>query len=489
MRKILPVLLVVVVMILSFVAGRQFKASSAPSKSTERHVLYYVDPMHPAYKSDKPGTAPDCGMDLEPVYADSAGALATQAAIPAGTVNISYDKQQLIGVRIAEVENGTGSHKLRVVGRVTPDEERIYRISAAADGLIEKLYESSTGTRVKRDQLLATYFAPEVLNAAQSYLGWLESLGRGAAPVSLDKQVSVINRLRNLGMSEAQMKRIADTRQLPENVQIVAPADGFIVARSISVGQRFERGAELYRIADLSHVWIMADVFENEERYLRPGTVATITIPNGTKQMTAKVSHVLPQFDQSSRSLKLRLEADNGGFSLRPDMFVDIELPVSVPSGPSIPADALLDSGIKKRVFVDRGNGFFESRQVETGERFGDRVQILSGLQAGERVVVSGTFLLDSESRLKMAAEKASTASEKVEQHAAPQLKVAAAKTATVKDPRCGMDVDPEKAKAAGKTVTYKGTTYYFCSSGCKEHFEQEPEKYLAKNHAGGQHD
>lgn len=487
MRKFIPAILFVSIVIISFLAGRHFGPASAPTSGAERRILYYVDPMHPAYKSDKPGIAPDCGMDLEPVYADGGGAPSTQESMPAGTLNIAYDKQQLIGVRTAEVQSGSGVRNLRVVGRVAADEQRVYRVTAAADGLIETLGDSSSGMRVRRDQRLATYFAPEILTAAQSYLGWLESLGRTGTAVNLDKQVSVINRLRNLGMSDAQMKQIADTRQLPENVQILSPVDGFVLARNVSAGQRFDRGAELYRIADLNHVWIMADVFENEEQYLRPGAVATINLPDRSKKLKAKVSHVLPQFDQASRTLKVRLEADNPGFTLRPDMFVDVELPVSIPPGPSIPADALLDSGLKQRVFVDRGNGFFEPREVETGERFGDRVQILKGLTAGERVVVSGTFLLDSESRLKMAADKASSTQTGAHEHA-PELKQTSASSQTAKDPRCGMDVDPEKAKASGKTLTYKGSTYYFCSAGCKEEFEKQPEKYLSK-HAGGHHD
>ena len=147
----------------------------------------------------------------------------------------------------------------------------------------------------------------------------------------------------------------------------MAPATGFIIARNVSPGQRFDKGAEWYRIADLSRVWVLADLFRNEAEYVRPGMKVRVTIPETKKTLNAVVSKVLPQFDPNSRTLKVRLELDNPGYALRPDMFVDVEFPVTLPAALTVPADAVLDSGLKKTVFVDRGNGLFEPREVETG--------------------------------------------------------------------------------------------------------------------------
>ncbi len=180
--------------------------------------------------------------------------------------------------------------------------------------------------------------------------------------------------------------------------------------------------------------------------------------------------------------MKLRLEADNPGFALRPDMFVDVELPVQVPEGLSVPVEALLDSGSKKRVFVDRGNGSFEPRDVETGLRFGERVQIVKGLALGERVVVSGTFLVDSESRLKAAQQHTETGAD-VHEAAMSQAKT---KKNVAKDPVCGMEVDPKESVAAGNTETYAGTTYYFCSKTCKSDFHNDPKHYLPSSPLAG---
>jgi YHS domain-containing protein len=195
------------------------------------------------------------------------------------------------------------------------------------------------------------------------------------------------------------------------------------------------------------------------------------------------VSNVLPQVDPMTRTLKLRLEADNPGFALRPDMFVDVELHASVPSGLSVPVDAVIDSGREQRVFVERSAGVFEPREVQVGWRSGDRVQILHGLTEGEHVVSAGMFLVDSESRLKSAqATPKARPQEKVTPKPNAEAAVSAGK---VKDAACGMMIDAAKAVAEGNTLTRDGTTYYFCSDRCKKKFTAQPEHYLASNPSG----
>jgi RND family efflux transporter MFP subunit len=406
MKKVLVAILIVAAIAVSYTLGRrrpqqELKAGGA------RRVLYYVDPMHPAYKSDKPGIAPDCGMPLEPVYGDEPGETSATtsppAAAPPGTINLSSEKQQLIGVRTVPVERSKGSRSIRLLGRVAADDTRVYRVGSGVEGWVQQTFDDSVGTQVKKDQRLASYYSRELWSAEQNYLAATYT----AAPAVKDKPLGVQNvtdRLRNLGFTEAQLHEIATTRQASEISYFASPVDGFILSRTIAAGEKFENGMEFYRIADLSRVWIVAEVFENEAGYFRPGTVARVTLPAARRSLSARVSSVLPQVDPSTRTLKLRLEADNPGFALRPDMFVDVDLPVPAPSGLSVPTDAVLDFGLKQRVFVDRGSGLFEPREVETGLHFGDRVQILRGLTQDERVVSAGTFLLDSESKLRAAA-------------------------------------------------------------------------------------
>jgi len=257
------------------------------------------------------------------------------------------------------------------------------------------------------------------------------------------------------------------------------------LSRTISADQHFERGTEFYQIADLSKVWIMADILGSEAQHFRPGTTARVYLSWQGKSFTARVSNVLPQVDPSTRTLKLRLEADNPGFALRPEMFVDVELPVSVPSGLTIPVDAVIDSGREQRVFVEKASGVFEPREVQVGWRFGDRAQIVSGLKEGDRVVSAGTFLVDSESRLKAGqpAPKQQRQQENVQPRSNEGAKTAV--RAKVKDAACGMMIDAQEAKAEGRTVIRAGVTYYFCSDRCKRKFLEQPDHSLALNSSG----
>jgi len=380
-----------------------------PSANTTRRILYYVDPMHPAYKSDKPGIAPDCGMPLEPVYADEAGKsilTAVEQTAP-DAVSIDPDTQQLLGIRVVPAQKTFGTRTLRLPGKVAADETRVYHVNAAPEGFVRETHEDTVGSPVKKGQRLAVIFSQEFLSVIAGYISASEQAqsGREKEDAAGSRNSLAVrtwaDRLRNLGMSEAQIEELYVTRKVAEGVYIVSPADGFIVARNISVGMRFEKNAELYRIADLSHVWIVADLFGGEDRHFHPGAVARITLWNQNRSFSARVSDVLPQVDPVTRAVKLRLEADNNHFALRPDMLVNVDFALPAPTGLSVPADAVIDSGLSQRVYADLGNGMFEPRQVETGERFGDRVQILRGLLEGEKVVASGTFLVDSESRLK----------------------------------------------------------------------------------------
>jgi len=398
-----------------FLAGawyNQREAVSAASLSG-RTVLYYVDPMHPAYKSDTPGTAPDCGMQLEAVYRDGGQpAPETSASSPPGVLNIGSDRQQLVGVHVAPAETTAGSEKLHLYGRVAPDENSVRRIDVGIDGFVRDISTVTTGSRVEKDQWLATVSAPEIRTPMQGYLVALQLLDRarkdeetGAAIELANAGVQqTIDRLLTLGMPSVQIEEIGRTRQLARNIKVTAPVDGFVMSRNISAGQKVMRGEELYRTADLGRVWVLADVFGADAEHVKPGAIAHVSVPGRATPLHARVSpDVRPQFDGDSQSVKLRLEVDNPRFVLRPGMFVDVDMLVTLPPSIAVPVDAVVDSGLKKTVFVERSAGVFEPRQVETGWRFGQRVQIVEGLAAGDRVVVAGTFLLDAENRLRTA--------------------------------------------------------------------------------------
>jgi len=382
-----------------------------PKAAQTKRILYWVDPMHPAYRSEKPGTAPDCGMALEPVYAEEASQSLVSADDSApGAVRIDAAAQQLYGIRLAKVESDAGQGSIRVFGRVSADQTRVFRVNLGTDGFVKETHDDAVGNHVTKNQHLAIVYSPEFLSVAGGYLSANERTPGGTSVPKDNSTASVTqgtasaqaraDRLRNLGMSDMQIEEISSARKIPENVYIVSPTDGFILSRNISPGVRFERYTDMYTIADLSRVWIMAEVFGKDAQAFRPGTKARVTLPDTGESFEARVSDVLPEVDPATRIMKPRLEVDNPHFKLRPEMFVNVELGVSLPAGLSVPADAVLDSGLSKRVFVQTSVGHFEVRAVETGWRLNDRVQIVKGLKEGETVVAAGTFLVDSESRL-----------------------------------------------------------------------------------------
>lgn len=475
MNKYLIAGSIVLLLALAFLSGYWYsqRTSSESASAGARRILYYVDPMNPGHRYDKPGVAP-CGMALEPVYADGSGASTDTAMMPPGMVRISPEKQQLIGVRIEPVEKASSTRTVRVLGRVAADETRTYRVRAYTDGWIRKLFPVTTGSQVRKDQPLAYFYAAELLTAQQAYISILGSTGKiqlsgkvypadsgkyqqfTPLGTSVDKYR---DNLRNLGMSESQIEEIGRTQVITQDVVIRSPASGFVLARNISPDERFEKGAELFTIADLRKVWILLDTYENEAGYFRAGDRVSFRYQGRT--FPARVSGVMPVFDPSTRTLKVRLEADNPGLLLRPDMFVDVEHSVTMPPAVTVPADAVLDSGLKKTVFVEKDRGVFEAREVETGRYFDERVEILKGLKPGERIVVSGNFLIDSESRMKSAAEGMSG-------------------TGSI-DLTCDMMVDEGKSRAAGLTSSYRGKTYYFCSVECKRAFDRSPDRYTGQ--------
>jgi membrane fusion protein, copper/silver efflux system len=461
----------VLLFFICFIAGSWYGQRQG-AKAVARKILYYVDPMNPAHTSPEPGLAP-CGMKLEPVYADEVGNYPESSLAP-GTVRVTPRKQQLIGVRLGLVEKAPYTHTLRALGRVAVDERLIYRLNSAVDGWIREVGNNSTGSVVKKNETLAIFYSPLFLPAQQAYIYALGSLERYQTPSGEVPAQTQLNRagiqqnldsLRNLGVSDQQVKEIEKTRQYTENIRLVAPATSFVLARNVSAGQRFDKGVELYRLADLSRVWVLVDLYENEAGFIRPGERVQVRHPYQKKVMQGVVSDILPQFDPTSRTLKVRLEVENPDFALRPDMFMDVDFQVTLPETVSIPTDAVLDSGLRKTVFVDLGEGFFEPRTVETGWRLGDRVQILKGLQLGDKIVVSGNFLIDSESRMKLAA---------------------AGMVGDIgSDVVCSKLVDERKAAGEGRSSRYQGKTYFFCTEACKQHFDQDPERFVGPASSG----
>jgi membrane fusion protein, copper/silver efflux system len=428
MKKPAVLASLLLLLIVTFVAGRYSDVSRVGSREGKRRVLYYVDPMHPGYRSDKPGIAPDCGMPLVPVYEGDDPAAKLQ--LPPGAVYISSERQRLIGIGVETVKKDPGSRIIRTVGRVEADGNLVYRMMAGTEGWVESVENNPPGTLVKKDESLASLYSREFRNAEQAYLGSLASLDR----LKGNREQEETNRssdaslrineeqLRALGMGEPQIKELGKKRQITRDVALTSPVEGIVLSRNVSPGQRFEMGAEFYRIADLSKVWIVADVYGDEAQMYRPGAKVRVTVRERAKTLYATVDKNPPLFDPESRTLKLRLEAQNPGLLLRPDMFVDLEFSAKAPSGLSVPQEAVLDSGLRKVVYVETSEGVFEPRRVTLGPAYGDYITVTSGLSFGERIVIAGNFLIDSESRMRSSVLASSAETRDTNQNAAAML-------------------------------------------------------------------
>jgi len=411
-QRILAVAAVAVALGVGSFVGVTVRADRGGVARTGAHAApVYTCPMHPDYRSDHPGNCPICGMSLEAERAGGASGRDTAVRAPHGTVRVSPEQQQAIGVQVGVVRRSAGTQRLRMTGRVVADENRTYPIVAAVSGWIRSVESVTTGDTVKKEQALASFFAPDPQfeMAQQSYYSSLEMLYRvgGTQPQTHEsgRAVELLERvadgLRNLGVSNSQIREMARRREVVHDIRVESPVDGVVLKRSVTSGLRFDRGFEFYRIADLSRVWVLADVPGAQLRFVRRGAAARITTPGESRALPATLSASEPLFDEATQTLKVRLEAANPRAALKPGMFVDVELPIDLPAGLLVPADAIVDSGLRKTVFVDHGNGCFEPRQVETGGRIGDEVEVTRGLTAGERIVISGTFFIDSESRMK----------------------------------------------------------------------------------------
>jgi membrane fusion protein, copper/silver efflux system len=418
------ILLIIGAIAAAFIVGRWQSSKRAPSEH-DRKILYWVDPMHPAYKSDKPGIAPDCGMRLVPVYAGTAGppVPAPGARMPPGTVQIDAQRQQLIGVRYGTVEYESGTETIRAVGKIAIDETRVSHVHSRTEGWVEKVYANFVGDTVKKGQPMLTIYSPELLATEQEYLLALKARDTMALAIftgmggrhsgmheAAEDSSSLVDasrrRLQLWDLSDSQIDEVERTRKPLSSVTLYAPASGYVTARNAFANQKVMPETEIYTITDLSRIWVFASVFEYQMPEVHVDQIATVSLPyDGGRSLRARVSYIQPQVDPATRTIQVRLDLPNPGTALKPEMFVNVELKSPRAERLMVPAEAVLDTGSRKVVFVDRGNGYFEPRDVTAGERLGDRIQILSGLSAGERIVTSGNFLINSESQLQSAAQ------------------------------------------------------------------------------------
>ena len=364
-------------------------AASAPS-GVERRVLYWHDPMVPGKRFDKPGKSPFMDMPLVPFYADSASGAE-------GGVSISPLAQQNLGVRTAEVVRGSLAPTLSAVGNVAWNERDQAVVSARANGFVEKLHVRALFDPVAAGQALAELYVPDWIAAQEEFLSLRRMQGADVAPlVDAARQ-----RMRQAGMSEEQVARVAASGKVQARVTVSAPIAGVVAELATREGAAVAMGAPLFRINGLSSVWVVAELPEAQAAQVRPGQEVDALTSSGTT-LRGRVAAVLPDINATTRTLKLRVEVPNPSRQLVPGMFATLRFkPQSRPQVLLIPSEALIATGERNLVMVQGDGGRFMPVEVERGAEADGQTEIRRGLQAGQRVVLSGQFLLDSEASLR----------------------------------------------------------------------------------------
>jgi Cu(I)/Ag(I) efflux system membrane fusion protein len=382
--------------------------ASAPAPA---HALYHC-PMHPDYTSEKPGTCPICGMDLVPVDAPAAGP-GDQAPAMAGRafVNLTPEKRQLLGVRSEAVKHAPLARTIRTVGRLAVDERRLHHVHTKFDGYVERLYVDFTGKFVEKGDPLLSIYSPDLVATQQEYLlafrARQELARTGAAAVVRGGEgllEAARQRLLFWDIEPHDIEALERTGTVMRSLDLHAETSGYVVQKTAFHGMRVTPADTLFDIADLSRLWVLADVYESDLPAVRLGMSAELTLPFVPgRSWRGPVTYVAPTVEEKTRTIKVRIEVENRGNLLKPDMFADVVLKADLGAGLLVPESAVIDAGDRRLVFVDHGEGHLEPREVGLGLRVPGAWQVLNGLADGEKVVTSAGFLLDSESSLKAA--------------------------------------------------------------------------------------
>ena len=389
-----------VTLVVGLLIGRSWDAADLPPTEPEptaaNEILYWVAPMDPNFRRDEPGKSP-MGMDLVPVYADEVDS-------QPGVVSIDPTMVQNLGVRTEIASRGSLSRRIETVGYIVYDEDTVQHVHTRVDGWIEKLATKASGDPVKKGQLLFELYSPTLVNAQQEYLAALSSKNKMLQSASKDRLIA-------LGVTPGEIARLDKERSAMQRVRVYAEGDGVIAHLGVREGIFVTPATEVMSVAQLDRVWILAEVFERQAAWVKPGQDAVVELDYlPGKALQGTVDYVYPELDPNTRTLKVRLRFDNPSETLRPNMFARVVIHGDeVSDVVHVPREALIRGGAVDRVVIDLGNGRYRSQAVELGIESGDRVVIREGVKSGDRIVTSAQFLIDSESNIESALQRLSS--------------------------------------------------------------------------------
>ena len=404
---------IIAAVVIGILLGRSMDFTSdnagGPAGSGEAEVLYWVAPMDPNFRRDEPGKSP-MGMDLVPVYADEVDGQPGVIAIDATIVNN-------LGVRTAKAKRGELSHRIETVGYAGYDEDTVQHVHTRVDGWIEKLATKATGDPVEKGQLLFELYSPTLVNAQEEYLAALRSSNKLLLGASRQ-------RLAALGIADSEITRLDKERKIRQRVRVYAESDGVITHLGVREGIYVTSATEIMSVAELDKIWVLAEVFERQAAWVKEGQHAMVELDYLPGEMWhGTVDYVYPELDPKTRTLKVRLRFDNEARTLRPNMFARVTIRgESTGDVVHVPREALIRGGSVDRLVVALGEGRFRAQPVDVGIESGDRVEIRRGVSAGDLIVTSGQFLIDSESNIEQALSKMDDAEEPMD-HGQHQMK------------------------------------------------------------------
>jgi Cu(I)/Ag(I) efflux system membrane fusion protein len=360
----------------------------------ERKILYWTDPMMPGSRFDKPGKSPYMDMNLEPVYAE-------ESNVEDGSVSMDSRTVQNLGVRTVKVEDGSLAHRIETVGIVSADEHRIEAVHAHTAGWVEKVYIKATGDRVAQGQPMFELYSPDLVAAQEEYLLALRHHDELLTDAAEQK-------LHVLYFHEQELQKLRESGQVQRRMTIYAPTGGVVSELMVRQGMAVSAGQTAYTLTNLSTVWVNAQVPEAQAQWAAPGTQAEIrfaSLPGKTYK--GKVEYLYPEVTVASRTLSARIPLANAGGQLRPNMYAEVTLLGGQGKNvPVVPREAVIETGTRKLVIVADGHGKFHPQNVVTGTEAEGKVEVLEGLSAGQEVIASGQFLIDSEANLKSALDR-----------------------------------------------------------------------------------
>ncbi len=386
--------------VMSLLAVLVFSAHASENKQL------YTCGMHPSVIQDHPGNCPICGMKLTPIR--NSGTSPEASANPSA-IAVDVATQQNMNIRTAEVIHGPLRKTIRTVGAIDYNETTLADVTTKFKGWIEKLNVDATGQLVHRGEPLFEIYAPELYNAQSEFLLALNFRNATNDPSAASLRESALNKLKYFDVPDAQIAELEKTRKLTKTLTVAAPMSGFVIEKNVVAGQMVDAGMKLYRLADLGIVWVIAQMYEQDLPFVKLGQEAIVKVASlPDREFHGRVAFIYPTVDEKTRTAKVRLEFENPGYFLKPGMFVSAQIHAELEdSVVLVPDSAVLRSGARNTVFVALDGGKFEGRDVVLGvESEKGLIQVISGLSAGERVVTSGQFLLDSESQLREAIEK-----------------------------------------------------------------------------------